>query len=339
MSTGWYVHHHGAGHLTRARAVVPALREPVVLCSSLPRPPGLPPHATWVSLPRDDTPLPSGRSPREADPEVGGLLHWAPLHHAGHRERLLTMAAAFAEHGVQRVVVDVSAEVTLWCRLQGLPVVMVAQPGDRRDLPHALARAAAARVLVPWPAAVRVDNALDDGPTGRRPDLRFVGGISRFGEREVAGSGVGCTPGRRVLLLGSSVGAPAAASLRRALTDAGWQADWIGGSDGRHVDDPWSLLVRADVVVSAAGQNSVADLAAVGARAVLVPQERPFGEQHATARALEREGLARVVAGPASVDALLAAIEEARTTTPDWSVWGVTGAVDRAAAVIEEVGP
>ena len=37
---GWYIHHHGRGHLARAEAVRAHLDEPVVALSSLPEPDG-----------------------------------------------------------------------------------------------------------------------------------------------------------------------------------------------------------------------------------------------------------------------------------------------------------
>ena len=47
--------------------------------------------------------------------------------------------------------------------------------------------------------------------------------------------------------------------------------------------DPWTELTSARVVVSWAGQNSIADLAAAAPRAVVIPQQRPFAEQRETA--------------------------------------------------------
>ena len=73
-----------------------------------------------------------------SDPTVRGLLHWAPLHHDGHAGRLAAVAAWIAHARPRAFVVDVSVEVTLLVRLLGVPPVVVAQPGDRSDAPHAL---------------------------------------------------------------------------------------------------------------------------------------------------------------------------------------------------------
>ncbi|GAB2615110.1 hypothetical protein Aab01nite_27350 [Paractinoplanes abujensis] len=317
--TGWYIHHHGAGHLTRFRAVRPHLPGEVVVFSSLPRPGTLPAGTTWVRLDRDDDGDPAG-----ADPTVGGLLHWAPLGHAGHARRFAAITGALAERRFDRFVVDVSVEVALLVRLLGVATVVVTQPGDRSDTPHRLAYASASRVLAPWPAGVHGLPA--------QPALVEVGGISRFDGRTRE---VGATPGT-VLVLGGGVTERDLAAAAAATPDARWQ---LAGSSARTwIEDPWDALQSAEVVVAAAGQNSVADIAAAGARAVVVPQPRPFDEQVATGRILTGRGLAVVRPAWPGPDEWPALLDQARSLRPDWSQWGVTGAARRAAEAIAQVG-
>ncbi|MEV4352579.1 hypothetical protein AB0J83_49645, partial [Actinoplanes sp. NPDC049596] len=80
--TGWYIHHHGAGHLTRFRAVRPYLPGDVVAFSSMPEPDDLPPATTWVPLDRDDDRPPGAPDPATADPTAGGLLIIELIRHA-----------------------------------------------------------------------------------------------------------------------------------------------------------------------------------------------------------------------------------------------------------------
>nr|WP_255521244.1 glycosyltransferase [Frigoribacterium sp. VKM Ac-1396] len=96
-------------------------------------------------------------------------------------------------------------------------------------------------------------------------------------------------------------------------------------------------MATAEVIVTWAGQNTVADLAALGARAVVVPQTRPFDEQLTTAHALDRAGLAVVATSWPADDEWPALIERARGLRPDWSAWQVEGAAARAATVVAEV--
>jgi len=365
---GWYVHHHGAGHLTRLLAVRPHLDADVVVFSSLPAPRTLPEGTTWRSLPRDDDSVTAAdgttRHPADpasgTDPTVGGLLHWAPLHHDGHAARLAALASWIAEARPRAFVVDVSVEVTLLVRLLGVPPVVVVQPGDRSDGPHALGWGAAACLVAPWPEGLHESAALDR-VAGR---VRPVGGISRHDGRPrpdlEAGAPPVPVPGSVLVLPGGGAGgasdlAASVASAAAATPGTTWT---VLGTDG-WVDDPWSALCSAEVVVSAAGQNSVADLAAAGARAVVLPQERPFGEQHATATALAELGLVVVPetrctpstgtttgtgSGKAAggvdwppPDAWPGLLARARALRPDWERWGVAGAARRAAAVVAEV--
>ncbi len=85
MVIGWYVHHHGHGHVARFLAVQPHLRTPVVVFSSMRRPAALAPEVEWVELPTDADGFEDRdgvlRDPRDADPTVRGHLHWAPHGH------------------------------------------------------------------------------------------------------------------------------------------------------------------------------------------------------------------------------------------------------------------
>jgi glycosyl transferase family 28 len=318
--TGWYVHHHGAGHLTRFRAVRPHLAGEVVVFSSLPEPATLPAGTSWLRLDSDNDRPAGAPDPAAADPTAGGLLHWAPLGHTGHARRLAVIAGAVAARRFDRFVIDVSVEVALFVRLLGVATVVVTQPGDRSDGPHRLAYASASRVLAPWPPGAH-----------HSPGFVEVGGISRFDDRVRDAEP---EPGT-VLVLGADFAGHVA---RAAAANPGTRWHHAGGSASTWIDDPWAALQRAEVVVAAAGQNSVADLAAAGARAVVVPQPRPFGEQTATGRLLADRRLAVVEPvwpGDAAWPAVLA---RARALRPDWSQWGVAGAARRAAAAIAEAG-
>ena len=332
MTIGWYVHHHGAGHLTRMLAVRSHLDEDVVVLSSLDEPASLPARTRWVQLPRDDEgftgPVGGVSAPPSADATVGGLLHWAPLGHAGHRSRLARLAEVARDEALAAMVVDVSVEVTLFSRLLGVPTVVFTQPGDRTDEPHRLAYRAATAIIAPWPEGVLPDAAL----LPVRDKVRWVGGISRADPE--AARAADATGG--VVLLGPQPGLDRA-GLRLAARVAGLEYSELGTSAETWTDDPAPALAAARVVVSAAGQNSVADVAAAGTLVILVPQDRPFDEQAAAAEALERLGLA-VVAHDAHEPASWAAlIDRALALQPDWPLWQVSGAARRAADRIREV--
>lgn len=320
---GWYVHHHGRGHLHRAQAVTAALRRrgvEVTILSSLPPEPWAP----WVELPRDDD---EGRT--AATP--GSRLHFAPVDSRGHRERLARVAAWVARERPRLAVVDVSVELTVWLRTQGVPTAAFAMPGDRDDAPHELAYDLADRVIAPWPG-----DLMEPAYLARRADkVAYVGGISRYADRR---PGVRRTDSRDVLLLGGAGGSgltSADLAAARAATP-GWH--WrVAGPLGTWHDDVWPLLTTCDVAVIAAGQNSVADAAAAHCRTIVIPEDRPFGEQRATAEALAAGGLAVVRDTWPTASGWPAVLAEAAALEPRWERWHVEGAADRAATALVEL--
>jgi hypothetical protein len=337
---GWYVHHHGRGHLARLLAVAAHVTSDIVCFSSLPEPAALPTNCSWVVLDRDDAEEPETGGPlRARDVDAGGLLHWAPALHNGHRRRLSTIAAALESRPVTAFVVDVSAEVTLFVRLLGIPAILITQPGTRDDVPHTLAFRAAHSIIAPWPGELLRPAHLAD-----RPGVVYVGGISRFDGRQVEGQheGGADSPSARpqVLVLGGAGGTAvsmAAVSAAAAATpEYEWSSLGLPGPGGSAwSDDPWDQLRGAEIVVAWAGQNSIADLAAANVRAVVIPQARPFDEQVQTAEALAESGLAVVEPSWPAADDWPGVLTRARALHPDWSTWRSAGAAQRAAAEID----
>lgn len=184
---GYYVHHHGLGHRNRATQIARELTVPVVGFSSLGRPEGWP--GEWVRLPEDTTEHP-------VDPTAHGVLHWAPLGHPGHRERLGLIAERLRSD-VDLMVTDTSAEVTLLARLMGVPTVVLAMRGDRTDRTHRAAYDAATALIAPWSR----ETAEPYWPEAWTRKTTFTGAISRFDEPVApaprdAGP-TGATPGMR----------------------------------------------------------------------------------------------------------------------------------------------
>jgi predicted glycosyltransferase len=97
-------------------------------------------------------------------------------------------------------------------------------------------------------------------------------------------------------------------------------------------------MCSAGVIVGNAGQNTVADLAVAARPAILIPEDRPFGEQHAIAEM--QRGLRLATVTPHWPDVVCwPELRSAAAQTPSdrWSRWETEGAARRAAAVIEEV--
>lgn len=287
----------------------------------------LSPFHAVVPLPRDDL----GDDP--VDVTANDAFHWVPLHDNGLRERMATITEWVSSARPQAMVIDVSVEVTTLVRLLGIPVVVVAMPGERTDAAHTLAYRIADHIIAPWPAEAGEPGWLQP----YRHKTTYVGGITRFDGRTRT---TGRAARTQVLAMfgagGSTVDGAAIAQGRAAVPDAKW--DVLGGSGDSWADDPWDTLCAADVVVAHAGQGSIADIAAARTPAILIPQERPFGEQAATAKVLARQNLAVVRTQWPQPSEWPALIDEATRIEPqNWRRWRTEGAAGRAASVIERV--
>ncbi len=318
----YYVHHHGLGHLARARCIAAVLDEPVIVLSSLPAPSGVAPFAGWVTLPRDD------EDPERSDVEAGGALHWSPLSAPGYARRMAILAEWVRTHDPSVVVVDVSVEVAVLVRLLGIPVVVMAGPGERGDEAHQLGYRLATRIVAPWTREVYDPAHLHS----HAAKIAYVGAISRFDTQPKFPP-----PGeRRVLVLFGAGGSQADQgdlAAARAATPA-WK--WHGcGGHLPWTDDVWENLQASDVVVTHAGQNAIAEVAAAGRPALVVPQPRPFQEQAATATALDAAGIATAVKNWPCASAWPGLLTAAQATGGrHWRRWSAGDGASRAAAAI-----
>ena len=329
---GYYIHHQGFGHLARAMTICARLTHPITALTSLDIPTPHP-FAAVVKLPRDD------EAEQAREPTANGALHWAPQHDNGFRARMQAVARWVAAASPHAVVTDVSVEIAAFVRLLGVPVIVMALPGDRVDAPHQLAHRLADHIVAAWPQELYE-------PAWLRPfaeKTSYVGGISRFDGRVCNRSdGIASTgetsviADARVLVLGGA-GQGFDAEIgdcAQACPGTTWTA--LGGTDGPWADDPWPQICGADVIVTHAGQGCVADVAAANRRAVVIPLARPFDEQRATAQVLRRYRLATVAQGWPDLRAWPGLLAHALAGGPRrWDRWQVRGAAARAAEAIE----
>ena len=330
---GYYVHHVGSGHLHRAQALAAVLRrrgEQVTGLSSHPRPAGWP--GDWVELDRDDD-----GDPRDVD--AHGHLHWAPLRHRGLRGRTAAVSAWIERAEPDAVVVDVSVEVLLLARLHGVPTVAVVLPGRRDDPAHSLGLGTAEALVGFWPA--RAADGMTPGlAPAARSRLVSLGALSRSAIRS-AGAGVPPEAPRSVALLLGTGGHDVSleqVDAARAATP-GWRWTVMDGRPGTWVDDPAGVLAAADVVVTHAGQNALAETAAARRPAVVLPQDRPHHEQVTTGEVL-RDGWPAVVLDRWPDDGWPGLLEQAAALDGDgWAAWCDGSAAERFADVVAQVVP
>ncbi|MGV0431438.1 glycosyltransferase [Corynebacterium sp. 20_84] len=318
---GIYAHHHGSGHIRRCRRIQRELAElgweAVILSTA--------PDADIVLA--DD----AGHGHTGRAMTAGGTLHYAPYGNRGLRERYATIASWVDENDPAAFYVDVSAEVCMFLRLMGVPVVTLAMPGLRDDAPHQLAYRQSDAIIAAWPSWVPVPDHLRTHSDRLHP----VGGITLL-DRPDAARGVDRDPQHVVVMAGQggSTWEPGDWEAVEAACP-GYRFTFLTGEN--RVDDPTELIASAGVVVAAGGQNSIADIAHLGAPAVILPQPRPFIEQKASATLLAREGLAVVPKSFPAPEEWPDVLAAARELNADWSRWETAGSARRAAEVIARI--
>ena len=293
---GWYVHHHGAGHQQRLATVSRHLRTPVTALGSAGPPAGF--AGDGSALERDDDD-PVDRTSATAD----GALHWVPLHHSGLQDRSAAIAAWIARARPSLFVTDVSVEVTALARLCGVAGRRLRHAGrPRRPRPPPGSQ-----------PGTGADSPLAGPPRpARRRAARPARGhrwctSGRSPASTAAPTSAGASrPGTVLVLFGSGGRDVSDADFRaaRAATPGVDLEYLVPGSaeDGAGGEDVWTSLQRAEVVVVHGGHNAVAEVAAARRPAVVIAQDRPFGEQRRRAELLRAEGLVALDRWPAAAD-------------------------------------
>ncbi|MDT3722530.1 hypothetical protein [Pseudomonas oryzihabitans] len=290
LNIGYYAHHHGAGHVTRALAIAAAFDGPMTLFGSrLPERVGLP-NVQLCHLQADVAPGVAG--------EAFACLHYAPLGVAGLRERMGLLVDWFRRAWPCLLVVDVSVEVALLARLCGVPTIYLRQRGSRFDAAHELAYACASHLLAPYPERLEEPGT----PDTWRAKTCYAGSLSRYAGQVPA---MVREPGTVTVIAGHGGTAFSRARLAaaaRACPDWRWTVLGPITEDATpapvnlsflgSVADPASWLTRAELVVGSAGDSLVAELADLRCRFICLPDARPFDEQLSTGRLLAAQGLA-----------------------------------------------
>lgn len=291
MSTrpiGYYVHHHGAGHLARARVIRDALSCPVVLLGTS--------VGDDEGLTLDDDRTVDQSAACEDSPTRPDALHYAPLDHPGIRRRVATMARWIAEARPSLMIVDVSVEVAMLARLASVPVLYVRLAGERTDPAHLEAFRGARALIAPYPhqfeAAVTPDwvrekTLYSPGLTAKRQRGNSDGGPVLV----VAGRGGDAFDGEQL------------ADAARTCSHVQWR---VIGPVTPPRDCPSNLTLvgwsdradqeirQASIVVGAAGDGLVGAVLAAEKPFICFPEPRPFDEQIATAAGLDRANAAIV---------------------------------------------
>lgn len=338
---GYYVHHQGAGHRRRGVLIARALRRPCTLIGTV-GPNGIP-DAPGQVIDLPDDRLAAGFDGIDGVAVRPSGLHYAPLGHAGIRDRMAAIAAYVARDDPALMIIDVSVEVALLSRLLSVPTLVWRLAGDRTDLPHLEAFRSAERLLAPFPPELDYPAT----PDWVREKTVYAG----FIEADRPASQAVTEDGRIVVLTGRGGDGPAVAHLAaaaRAVPDRAWHVlgSVSGEMDGTlpanlHLDgwveDVAERLALASIVVGSGGDGVVAAVARAGKRFICLPEPRPYGEQTTKAHALARHGAAIVRSAWPEAGAWRGLLEEALALDPAiLASFAPGGAVMRVTETIEE---
>jgi len=342
---GFYIHHHGSGHLMRAVTIALALKGfPICFLGSNLKPYHhlIPSEIECIHLPAD--------LPNENETSVPGkpltFLHYAPIGISGIRERNFLITETFKNSYPMLLVADVSVEVTMLARLCSVPAIVIRQHGNRTDLPHLLAYESAELIIAPFSESM--------APADQDWIIKktfYAGGFSKY-------TGISNQqpekPGHIAIILGQG-GSSIDVKFVNWLADCcknhtfhviGQLKDSDPNSNENgltnihwhsHLDEPAAVLSYCTVVIGNAGHNTVMEMADLNKRFICIPENRPFEEQQQKADFLSVNHHARVVQ-PADLRKLdwSAELTMAAQKLPYWLGVINKNATENIAAVIKD---
>ena len=283
----YYIHHHGNGHIARAKKLVP-LAEKYADVSLL-----IGHHAFKAVVAealsnREIFTLPAKcqgntAKARSFDAAFEGVpLSPSSCHRAYYFYQLVneTLFTGF--------ISDVSAELTIYARGAGLPVLMQRHTGDiSGDPTQVFAYHCAQALYAPYPSQFEA------------PDFAFLNKTTFLGC--IAAS----TNNSPVIKKGITVihnDAQVINAICEALLPYEMPISVVGGDKTQlrylnqvtHNEQVDSIIAHAqtDIVFCSGGNNTLCELLSVGKKLIVVPASRPYGEQNAKAKRLSEIGAA-----------------------------------------------
>lgn len=299
-TVGFYVHYHGRGHKHRTEAILQRLRLPAtIITSRLERENWTAPTLRGViGIDCDNDAVASEGLKHSTDVPA---LHYAPLWTPTVTRRVAAYTHWLATEIPDVVVVDVSVEISMLTRLASIPQIVMRQHGRRDDPAHLSAYAAAHSLLAPFPQFMEDDIT----PAWVQEKTVYLDGFARETPQATTERRHSSNRTKIAVMFGRGGNESRGDQLveaAAAMDDCQWTV--VGKdapthsqiSDNMHfagwVECPQALLNEADIVVTAAGHNSVMEVGQLGKPMVVIAEERPFEEQVRKVAVLNRERLA-----------------------------------------------
>lgn len=161
MRIGYYAHHHGSGHCRQADKLAALLlndaRAQLTVFTSLDadnyRFTAIDEQQIVRLNAEDELPndVLAGRAGEYWQP---ASLHYSPVGNTDIQKRSHQILDTIFQRKIDLMIIDVSVEVAMLCRVASVPYLYVRLPGIRDDAPHLGAFAGALALLAPYPKAL-----------------------------------------------------------------------------------------------------------------------------------------------------------------------------------------
>ncbi len=308
INIGYYAHHMGSGHATRANTLLSNWSIPSTLLTSYP----LQNKSTntvyqFVQLPEDHAHLSNYDQSIAPEPEV---FHHAPLGVDQIRARMNKISTFFEDKNPNFFITDVSAEMTQFARLCSVPAISFRLTGNRNDLAHMQAYQSSHATIFPLPKIFEHPET----PQWLIDKTLYVGGICRHKGKYLSSSDarkqLGINNNQFVIvftngLYDNSTNLPSIIKIAEKYPkklfvilgkyEVQEQENFPNNIyfAGR-VADTYPYLRAANIVVGSCGNNTMLEVAHAERPFICVPEERPYEEQISKAKVLEELDVAVV---------------------------------------------
>ncbi|QPG04580.1 hypothetical protein IT774_10060 [Salinimonas marina] len=282
----YYVHHQGAGHIQRAKSLVPALEEQFTVVFVV----GSPQMQTqlqqeFAHLACECLPSKWTDSTESVERTFDSAFEGVPCTRAA-TQRALTFINLLSAYQARLFISDVSAELTILARGAGVPVIMQRHSGNTDEDPTQIfAYECAEALYAPYPKHI------EDPQFAFADKTRFLGFFSELStnRQDVVRRGI-------TLVTSSGEGVDALLPVLEQLQ----LPIWVVGCDGTNTSqitflgrvDDISVHLPTDIVVCSGGNNLLSELLLLGKKLIVVPQPRPYDEQDYKAMQLAEHGYA-----------------------------------------------
>ncbi len=295
---GYYAHYHGSGHANYANIMSKVFGKNMKIYTSSDY--DFHAFADVLKLPDEDL---DGTEAALSVFPTPGYLHYAPVGLEKITRRNWLMLCSFLADDIKLLIIDVSVEVAALARVSSMPYVYVKMMGQRNDAPHLYAYEGAAFLIAYYPEAMEAPAT----PDWVKEKTLYFGFFSRYSLQrltEYIPTMSNKPPVPEICLVkgfgGKDVSEADLSTLNRQFPQhniiiVGPVAQKVIMANVHYrgvVSDIAPYVLAADLVVVHCGANTIAEMATLNARCLLMPEERPYQEQEAMADALKHLKLA-----------------------------------------------